>query len=1147
MSIEIAWLEQFTGMPLAEIPPEPEGQKGGKKGGKKSETPQEAYAKAQAVEAAYEKKRQQQALLLAQVRADLGPIKSKSRALLSTKIQAGPLKGKSFLKVEGEQIDEIDPDTLRMLAGGKKKLTINDLLPGDIGPQIALVIAAFDKQGSRLANAKFEHEGASDDLFTAPEVQAEYWAPLRLERVYPDGLVLDKYSETQQMLDATNQLYLEMCEQKKIAGELTPEIDLVSELFGAGKDLASFGGEVLGAFAGGSDQIKLAKSILDSAGEVFVASDAIYQQAKSSDYAGAAAGAIDLAGKLTASIVTQFAGKDVGKAVSAGFSIGSSAVVMGKALAQYRSGEGTLQDALNVMGDLVGSSLALAASQTTGSTAQGLATAAKVAPSALRAAGLASGPLVKAVREGDFPSVVKTLGEITKEVLSTLPGLEGQADTLDAAIDLGAAAAAMAYKMAVNAKRGELLKAFNTAIADISNNLGSVLALAGVPDDIAKTVIGAYEGSASASRAVQMLVKEPGNMTAALAELTGGLDKALAGSGDPLLVGIGGGIKLAVEKMVSAKQIAGLYARGKTTEALTQLVSELGSGIEGVVKLAVPKPEGEEEDEGEGEGEADDDDDEGTNESGEGSGDESPEQRKLKAKQRQTVSKSLAEMVLEMKSGKLKADPAKVEQAAQAMKAVREQQDAEDANEEARTLLAQAEVDLKSLSDAEKTGAEASNIDNLIADLLRDRMILKIATQIAEGGADFLAQFVPALGAVSAGIKLAANLLVAAQRAQQLDAWIKAQSNLKAAQSALSSSAANFVKNQGQQLVHYSAQAFFAAAQLAGKITELAGPAAPIGTIIAAVAGASAKAEEALLERKDKVDIEIAWKVTQKALRNPKNRQLGLEARKLNPSLAKFSIAWGAVVLKDPLARDAMRACGLNEASLKNDNADVNKVVQYLETFYEDDKALYRDSTEPVPEWVPKDPEVTLKWWSQLRLAATKTPKLQMKNAGLLEGLLGELMSVEETADQTSDAVTHEKELFVALRAVMDTAMTTMGVNDPVLEPPSLDDIVLAIDAHHAAVVKQYALLTQIALAYKACVVEPLTSGKTPPDKDPNVKELQAVLKQLQAYADGAAKVAEAEAKGVVTSKLALQTSVDELRRKAAAKAQSLKVPEKTP
>jgi len=319
-----------------------------------------------------------------------------------------------------------------------------------------------------------------------------------------------------------------------------------------------------------------------------------------------------------------------------------------------------------------------------------------------------------------------------------------------------------------------------------------------------------------------------------------------------------------------------------------------------------------------------------------------------------------------------------------------------------------------------------------------------------------------------------------------------------------------------------------------------------VGTIIAAVAGASAKAEEMLLERKDKADIEKAWKVTLKALRNPKNRQLGLEARKLNPSLAKFSIAWGAVVLKDPLARDAMRACGLTEASLKNDNTDVNKVVQYLETFYEDDKSLYRDSSDPVPEWIPADAEVTLKWWSQLRLAAGKTPKLQVGNASLLEGLLGQLMSVEEAAERTSDAVEHEKELFLALRTAMETAIKSMGVDDAALEPPAIDDIVTAIDAHHAVVVRQFALFTEIAAAYEGCTATPAEPPKKP-GEDANVKEFQAVLKQLKAYAESAAKVAQAEAKGVETSKLALQASVEEMRRKAEAKARSLKTPEKTP
>jgi len=746
MSTEIAWLEQFTGLPLAEGKPDP----------KRAKALEDGRAAAEAQDALYERKRQQQALLLAQVRADLEPIKARSQKLLSTKIQAGPLKGKSFLKVEGEQIDEIDPDTLRMLAGGKKQLTINDLLSGDIGPQIALVVRDFDALGARLAKELFEDGGKSGPLFTAAEVQAEYWAPLRLERIYPDGLVLDKYSETQQMLDATNQLYLEMCEQKKIAGQLTPESDLVSELLGAGKDLAGMATDVLGAFAPGSDQIKLAADILDTMGGVFESADEIYKQAKESDYAGAASGAIDIAGKLTALVVGRFAGESVGKTVAASFAVGSAAVVMGKSLAQYRNGDGTLADALNVVGDLVAKSLTLAASQTSGAAADGLQTAAKVAPSALRVAGLASGDLAKAVREGDFPGVVKTLGAITKEVLSDLPGLQVPLDTLDTAIDLGAAGAAMAYKMAVNARKGELLAAFNTAIADVSDNLGKVLGFAGVPDDLAKTVIGAYQGAVSASKAVQMLAKDPGDVMGAIGVLSGGLDKALAGSGDPLLKQIGDSIKLGIDKMVAAKEIKELYEKGDSEGALKKLVSEVGCGIKTAIDIAAPSGD----DGGDG---GDDGDDSGSSED-DGSGG-TPQPRKPKGNEAPAVTKSLAAMIEALQSGKQQADPEKVKKAAAALEEERKRQDAEDANEQARALLAQTELDLKALSDAERTGAEASNIDNLIADLLRDRMILKIATQIAQGGAEFLSQFVPALGAVSAGVKLAANLVTVAQRA----------------------------------------------------------------------------------------------------------------------------------------------------------------------------------------------------------------------------------------------------------------------------------------------------------------------------------------------------------------------------------------------
>ena len=1134
MTKELAWLENFTGIPLAEGAPTDERIAALKK------TQEELAGREQA----YEIKRQKQALLLAEIRAELNPIKAKSQKLLSTPIPSGPLKGKSFLNIDGDQIKEIDPETLSTLFNGKKKLAITDVLPGSLGPEILQVKIDLDKLGARLSAAQYEVNGKSVDLFEETDVIAEYWAPLRLERIYPDGLVDDKFSETQRMLNATNQLYLDMCEQKKIAGQLTPEIDLFSEVLETGKDLVGIGAESLGAFAKGSEQAKLAKSILESVGTALGTSNDIYKQLKDSDYAGAAAGGLDLAGKLTGALVGKFVSPEAGKATEAGFAVGTEAVLMGKALAQYRSGDGTLQEALDVMGELVGKSLTLAADQTGGATSEGLRKAAKIAPSALRAAGLASGPLVKAVRAGDFPSVVKALGEITKEVLGNLPGLDSKEnqELLNGSIDLATAGTGMIYKMAVSARKGKLQDAFATAIADIGANLGAVLKLAGVPADIAKTVVGAYTGSVSAGRAVQMLVKDPGNVAGAIQELSGGLDKALGGSGDPLLAKIGEGIKASVDSLVAAKEIADLYKAGECDPALDKLIADLGSGVKTIVTLSVPKGEDdEEEDDDEDEDEDEEEDDTEGDVSGEG---EAPQPRKLKREQRKAVAQSLAEMIEEIKAGTRKVDPAQIKEAVKKMDEDRDAQEAQAANEEALLLLAEAELDLKALSDAERTGAEASNIDKLIADLLRDRMILKIATQIAQGGAEFLAQFVPALGAVSAGIKLAANLVAAAQRAQQLDSWIKAQQDLSAAQSALSSSAANFVKNQGQQLAHYSMQAFFAATQLAGKITELAGPAAPVGTIIAAVAGASAKAEQMLMDRADKVQIEKAWKVTYKSLRNPRNRQLGLKARELNPSLAKFSIAWGAVVLKDPLARDAMRACGLNEASLKNDNTDVNKVVKYLEVFYEDDKSLYRDSTDPVPEWIPADAEVTLKWWSQLRLAASTSAKLQVKNGGLLEGLLGELMAVEEEANASADAVTHERDLFISLRTVMETAIATMvattpGQEPPALLPPSTEDLETAIDAHHDVVVRQYGLLTQIAEGYMSCTVEPDAPAK-PGTEDPNIKELGAVLKQLTAHAGDAAKVAKAEAQGLETSKLALKTMTEQLRGKAEARAKSL-------
>ncbi|HMC16881.1 MAG TPA: hypothetical protein VKI18_14680, partial [Albitalea sp.] len=129
------------------------------------------------------------------------------------------------------------------------------------------------------------------------------------------------------------------------------------------------------------------------------------------------------------------------------------------------------------------------------------------------------------------------------------------------------------------------------------------------------------------------------------------------------------------------------------------------------------------------------------------------------------------------------------------------------------------------------------------------------------------------------------------------------------------------------------------------------------------------------------------------------NRRLGLKARALNPTLAKYGIAWGAVIKKDPLARNALAACRLNEATLENDDANVDKVVDYLERFYSDDDKLYRE-IEEAAKWMPTDIELTALSWTQVKQAAIKNAKLENPDTGNIDGLLVLLKPELTTLDE---------------------------------------------------------------------------------------------------------------------------------------------------
>jgi hypothetical protein len=353
--------------------------------------------------------------------------------------------------------------------------------------------------------------------------------------------------------------------------------------------------------------------------------------------------------------------------------------------------------------------------------------------------------------------------------------------------------------------------------------------------------------------------------------------------------------------------------------------------------------------------------------------------------------------------------------------------DAMDAND----LLAEADNDV-----SEEALANPNGLDNLIAKVAMDKMVLNLGMQIAQGGVAFLAKFVPGLGAASAAIKLAAELMAAGKRASQLAQWMAGADDLSKAQSELLSSALNFVNNQADQLAYHGAQALCAATLLAGEIAKLAGPAAPIGAAMAGTASGASKLIDVIHEKKIKVEVELAWNKTAKALRNPANRRLGLEARKLNPSLAKYAIAWGAMVLKDPLAANVLRAAGLNQANLADPNADTHKLVKYLETYYDEDPTLYRDVDEN-PEWMPGDVELTAQFWRRTRKNALEKGKLVINDSQAIEGWLSCLDSVERQIDQLDGVVNTARVNFETAKKNMPPPTPPSGGTGGQTEKPS--------------------------------------------------------------------------------------------------------------
>jgi hypothetical protein len=195
-------------------------------------------------------------------------------------------------------------------------------------------------------------------------------------------------------------------------------------------------------------------------------------------------------------------------------------------------------------------------------------------------------------------------------------------------------------------------------------------------------------------------------------------------------------------------------------------------------------------------------------------------------------------------------------------------------------------------------------------------------------------------------LRMAKHANEALKRYTDLSNFIDDRQSMINAASAFSAPLAQFIHNSTQQLMHYSINAAMEGLKVIAAVLQLSGLTAPVGVGLTAGANVSQAIETIIYEAKKRWDLETAWKTYKFALENPDNRKAGLVAMQENPTLAKYAVAWGAQIKKDPLVGDFMQSCGLNKDTLKDPEASVDLVVTYLEKRLPDDNVVVgRDYT----------------------------------------------------------------------------------------------------------------------------------------------------------------------------------------------------------
>lgn len=305
-------------------------------------------------------------------------------------------------------------------------------------------------------------------------------------------------------------------------------------------------------------------------------------------------------------------------------------------------------------------------------------------------------------------------------------------------------------------------------------------------------------------------------------------------------------------------------------------------------------------------------------------------------------------------------------------------------------------TDLEGTPDTDVEKAMAA-INRAIERTSELRAKAELINGVTSATAGVIGAIIPGAGAVVAAQKVAFDIYQLVQHVQAHNKWVKSMEVAYRSNSAYSSGIEKTLQNAEITLSQTSVRLVLDTLNLGAQVGRCFDP-----TGGATIAGASLTLAQALVDFGYKMhkerEISRGWALYQDALENPGNRKRARKAIRGNSTLAKCVIAYGACVVGDPVAKEAVRRCGLSPEVLANDKDVCKALITYLENELNDDPTVLHVDRK-AKDWMPDlRPYLTLPSWMQFKKAAhiSATPKLaaaSLKTDGI-DKLLAQLGSL---------------------------------------------------------------------------------------------------------------------------------------------------------